>query len=63
MMVAGDHANNDMAGEEEDSHKTILEKEGFKVDTYLHGLGENENVRQLFVDRANEAFDALQADK
>lgn len=63
MMVAGDHANNDMAGEEEDSHKSILEKEGFKVDTYLHGLGENENVRQLFVDRANEAFDALQADK
>ena len=63
MMVAGDHANNDMAGDEEDSHKSILEKEGFKVDTYLHGLGENENVRQLFVDRANEAFDALQADK
>lgn len=63
MMVAGDHANNDMAGEEEDSHKSILEKEGFKVDTYLHGLGENENVRQLFVDRANEAFDVLQADK
>ena len=62
MMVAGDHANNDMAGEEEDSHKSILEKEGFKVDTYLHGLGENENVRQLFVDRANEAFDAFQAD-
>ena len=41
MMVAGDHANNDMAGDEEDSHKSILQKEGFKVTPYIHGLGEN----------------------
>ena len=60
MMVAGDHANNDMAGAEPDSHKSILEKEGFKVDTYLHGLGENPNIRNLFVERANESWDALQ---
>ena len=60
MMVAGDHANNDMAGKEPDSHKSILEKEGFKVDTYLHGLGENQNIRNLFVERANESWDALQ---
>ena len=60
MMVAGDHANNDMAGKEPDSHKSILEKEGFKVDTYLHGLGENQNIRNLFVERANEAWDALE---
>ena len=59
MMVAGDHANNDMAGAEPDSHKSILEKEGFKVDTYLHGLGENPNIRNLFVERANESWDAL----
>lgn len=60
MMVAGDHANNDMAGNEPDSHKSILEKEGFKVDTYIHGLGENKNIRNLFVERANEAWDALE---
>ena len=60
MMVAGDHANNDMAGNEPDSHKSILEKEGFKVDTYLHGLGENQNIRNIFVERANEAWDALE---
>ena len=60
MMVAGDHANNDMAGAEPDSHKSILEKEGFKVDTYIHGLGENQNIRNLFVERANEAWDALE---
>lgn len=61
MMVAGDHANNDMAGDEPDSHKSILMKEGFKVNTYLHGVGENGLIRGLFVDRANEAWDMLEA--
>ena len=61
MMVAGDHANNDMAGADADSHKSILEKEGFTVTTYIHGLGENEAVRQMFVERADEAWNALEA--
>lgn len=61
MMVAGDHANNDMAGDEPDSFKSILESKGFKVNVYIHGLGENEAVRQLFVDKAEQAWDALQA--
>ena len=61
MMVAGDHANNDMAGDEEDSHKSILTAAGFKVNTYIHGLGENEAVRQLFVDRALESWNALES--
>ena len=60
MMVAGDHANNDMAGDEPDSHKSILEKEGLTVRAYLHGLGENKKIQKLFVERANEAWDALQ---
>lgn len=60
MMVAGDHAMNDMASDEPDSHKTILEAQGFKVETYLHGLGENEAVRNMFVERANESWDYLQ---
>ena len=63
MMVAGDHANNDMAGDEPDSHKSILEKEGFKVDAYIHGIGENKNIRDLYVSRANDAWNALEADK
>jgi len=62
MMVAGDHANNDMAGNTPESHKSILEKAGFHVATYIHGLGENEGIRKLFVDRANESWDALQKD-
>lgn len=61
MMVAGDHANNDMAGDEPDSFKSILQKEGFKVNTYIHGLGENPAVQKLFVEKANQAWDALQA--
>lgn len=61
MMVAGDHANNDMAGAEADSHKSILEKEGFTVTPYLHGLGENAAVRHMFVERADEAWNALEA--
>lgn len=61
MMVAGDHAMNDMAGDEEDSFKSMLIKEGFKVDTYLHGLGENRAVQNLFVKKASQAWEALQA--
>ena len=60
MMVAGDHANNDMAGDDPDSHKSILTKAGFKVNTYIHGLGEYENVRALYIQRANEALAAFQ---
>lgn len=62
MMVAGDHANNDMAGDEPDSHKSILQADGFKVDTYIHGLGENQKVRDLFAAHAQEAWEALQKD-
>lgn len=59
MMVAGDHANNDMAGDEPDSHKSILTKEGFSVSVTLKGLGENPQIRDLYVARVKEAVDAL----
>ncbi len=62
MMVAGDHASNDMAGDEEDSHRKILEAEGFQVETVLKGIGENKKIRQLYVERANDAWDALMGD-
>ena len=63
MMVAGDHAHNDMAGKDADSHKSILEGEGYKVDAYLHGIGENKMIRDMYVERANDAWDALQGNK
>ena len=59
MMVAGDHANNDMAGDEPDSHKNFLKSKGFNVETRLQGLGENQKIRDLYVSHANEAWDAL----
>jgi sirohydrochlorin cobaltochelatase len=36
-----------------------LEAAGFKVKTYIHGLGENAAVRKMFVERANEAYTEL----
>lgn len=56
MLVAGDHARKDMAGEDESSWKSILEREGFKVEVYLHGLGENEAFRLMYVDRVKDAL-------
>ncbi len=49
-----------MAGDDEDSHKVILQKEGFTVTPYIHGMGENPAVRRIFVERALESWDALQ---
>ena len=42
MVVAGDHANNDMAGDEEDSWKSQLQASGYEVECVLKGLGEFE---------------------
>ncbi len=55
MVVAGDHANNDMAGDEEDSWKTILTNEGFEVVPVLRGLGEIEAVRDIYVEHVKNA--------
>ena len=59
MVVAGDHANNDMAGDDEDSWKSIFEAEGFKVECLLRGLGENEDIRKLYVEHAQAAVDSI----
>lgn len=56
MLVAGDHASNDMAGDEEDSWKTILKKEGFEVETVLRGLGEDEAVQGLYLEHTEDAL-------
>lgn len=55
MIVAGDHANNDMAGDDDDAWKTLLEKEGYTVDCVLRGLGEYPEIRSVFVDHAKNA--------
>lgn len=55
MVVAGDHSINDMAGNEEDSWKSILMKNGFEVVTVAKGLGENDNFANIFVNHAVDA--------
>ncbi len=59
MLVAGDHANNDMAGDDKDSHKSQLIAAGFKVDTYLHGLGENAKIQDIYVQHVKDAIAEL----
>lgn len=49
MLVAGDHAKNDMASDEEGSWKQILEKNGIEVSVVLQGLGENQAVQDIFL--------------
>lgn len=59
MIVAGDHANNDMAGDEEDSWKTTFENAGYEVTCLVRGLGEMEGIQQIFVEHARAAVDSL----
>ena len=61
MVVAGDHANNDMAGSDDDSWKTVFEAAGFNVDCQIHGLGEIADVQALYVAHTKAAIDALNA--
>ncbi len=59
MVVAGDHANNDMAGDEDGSWKTTFEAEGFEVECVLKGLGEIEDVQKIYVSHVGDAIDSL----
>ena len=61
MVVAGDHANNDMAGDDEDSWKSQFTASGDfdKVDCQIEGLGRIEAVEQIYVDHTKAAIDSL----
>lgn len=54
MVVAGDHARNDMASDDEESLKSMLEVEGIKVNVHLKGLGENEKFNELYINRIDD---------
>ncbi len=56
MVVAGDHANNDMASEEEDSWKSIFTKAGINVDTEVIGLGMNPEWVKIYVQHIGDAI-------
>ena len=61
MVVAGDHANNDMAGDDEDSWKSQFVASGNfeNVDAQIAGLGRIEAVEQLYVDHTKAAIDSI----
>ena len=59
MVVAGDHANNDMAGDEEDTWKTVLTDAGYEVVCVLEGLGQVPEIQQLYVEHAQAAVAQL----
>lgn len=59
MVVAGDHANNDMAGDDEDSWKTQFNDSGYfdEVDFQIEGMGEIPDIEQIYVDHAADAIE------
>lgn len=59
MIVAGDHANNDMAGDGENSWKSRFKAAGYEVECVMKGLGEYEQIQTLFVKRAQLAMTYL----
>ena len=61
MVVAGDHANNDMAGDDEDSWKSQFEASGEfdSVDCQIAGLGEIGDIQQIYVDHSAAAIDEI----
>ena len=59
MVVAGDHANNDMAGADEDSWKTMFEAAGLTVNCQISGLGRIADVQALYVAHTKAAIDAI----
>lgn len=59
MIVAGDHAHNDMAGDAPDSWVSQFSSAGFEVCPVLKGLGEYPGIRALFVEHVKEAISAL----
>ena len=57
MVVAGDHASNDMAGDEEDSWKTILTQAGYEAECVLEGMRQNPAIRALYVEHVGAAIE------
>lgn len=54
MLVAGNHAINDMTSEKDNSWKSMLEAEGIEVKLWTKGLGEVDEFAQLYIDRVDD---------
>ncbi|MBE6512404.1 MAG: sirohydrochlorin cobaltochelatase [Methanobrevibacter olleyae] len=59
MVVAGDHAQNDMAGDEEDSWKSMFASEGYEVECVIEGLAQSKDIRDVYIKHVQNAIDGL----
>lgn len=59
MVVAGDHAQNDMAGDEDDSWKSMFQDEGYDVDCVIEGLAQSKDIRDVYIKHVQKAIDDL----
>lgn len=59
MIVAGEHAKNDMAGDDENSWKSILTQNGFEVHTILDGLGSLSGIQEIFMEHTQNSHDNI----
>lgn len=59
MVVAGDHAQNDMAGDEEDSWKSMFAAEGYDVECVIEGLAQSEDIRNIYIKHIQSVIDDL----
>ena len=56
MIVAGDHAKNDMASNEDDSWKSLLERSGYEVQVQMTGMGEYRFIQDMFMEKLEEVL-------
>ena len=63
MVVAGDHANNDMAGDDDDSWKSEFESAGLEVTCQIEGLGRIEDVKKLYLSHTEAALKEFKAEE
>ena len=61
MVVAGDHAQNDMAGDEADSWKSMLKAKGYEVEPILKGLGEMKGIQEMYIEHIQDAINGQEA--
>jgi len=59
MVVAGDHAQNDMAGDEDDSWKSMFASNGYEVECVIEGLAQSKDVRNMYIKHLQETIDDL----
>ena len=59
MVVAGDHAQNDMAGDEEDSWKNMFMANGYDVECVIEGLAQSEDIRKVYIKHVQKVIDSF----